>query len=101
MDKLAARNAHAVATGNGTYLSMVGATGKHATGSVAAAGNAGEAATKAVSRMSGGKIAAIVAGVGLLAGAGYLLSRPSQDKRSWTSRIDEERSNAKGAVLGA
>lgn len=50
--------------------------------------------------MSGGKIAAIVAGVGLVAGAAYMMTRPAPDKRSWTARVDEQRANAKGATLG-
>jgi hypothetical protein len=51
--------------------------------------------------MSGGKIAAIVAGVGVLAGATYMLTRPSEDKRSWTARVDQQRADTKGAALGA
>ena len=82
-DQLAARNANAVSKGNGTHLQMVDVAG-----------------TKAASRMSGGKIAAIVAGVGLVAGATYMMTRPSQEKRSWTARVDEQRANAKGVALG-
>ncbi len=107
-DQLAARNANAVSKGNGTHLHMVDVAGTKAAGGAAAGvatggsatANAGEAVAKAASRMSGGKIAAIVAGVGLVAGAAYMLTRPSQDKRSWTARVDEQRANAKGATLG-
>lgn len=108
-DQLAARNADAVAKGNGTNLHMVDATGtKSAAGAAAEAANrvavtpnTGGAVAKTASRMSGGKIAAIVAGVGVLAGATYMLTRPSEDKRSWTARVDQQRADTKGAALGA
>lgn len=107
-EQLAARNADAVTKGNGTHLHMVDAAGTKAGGGAAAGvakgasatANAGEAVAKAASRMSGGKIAAIVAGVGLVAGAAYMMTRPAPDKRSWTARVDEQRANAKGATLG-
>ena len=107
-DQLAARNAEAVAKGNGTHLHMVdGASAKSVSGAATGAiqgtkatANAGEAVAKTASRMSGGKIAAIVAGVGLVAGTTYMLTRPSQEKRSWTARVDQRRANTKGAALG-
>jgi hypothetical protein len=98
-----------VAKGNGTHLHMVDAAGKKsaagaATGTAkiaSATANTGGAVAKTASRMSGGKIAAIVAGVGVLAGATYIMTRPSENKRSWTARVDQQRANAKGVALGA
>jgi hypothetical protein len=62
---------------------------------------AGDTVGATATRMSGGKIAAIVAGVGVLAGATYIMTRPSEDKRSWTARVDQQRADTKGAALGA
>lgn len=62
---------------------------------------AGETVRATATRMSGGKIAAIVAGVGVLAGATYMLTRPSEEKRSWTARVDQQRASTNGSALGA
>lgn len=108
-DRLATRNADAVAKGNGTHLQMVDTASAKSAGNAAAeaakrasaTANTGKAVAKTAGRMSGGKIAAIVAGVGVLAGATYMLTRPSEDKRSWTARVDQQRADTKGAALGA
>ncbi len=50
--------------------------------------------------ISGGKVAAIVAGIGLLGGAVYLMTRPKRETPdSWRGRVQAQRSAMTGADL--
>ena len=75
------------AAGSGTRLYLQGADGS------ASAGAERLAASGSVSKgMSGGKVTAIVAGIGLIGGGLYWLShRQRDDGASWTDKIDAER----------